>query len=85
MFDNTRGAQLIFFNKKIRALSDTCTRLSWLLCIICFVKTNVYIYMYFNSIEKMVRTKISDKVEGIVLGLLETNRSYRSIQKDLII
>jgi hypothetical protein len=39
--------------------------------------------MFFSSIEKMVRTKISDKVEGIVLGFLKTNRSYRNIQKEL--
>jgi hypothetical protein len=39
--------------------------------------------MYFSSIEKMERTKISDKVEDIVLGLLKTCRSYRSIQKEL--
>ena len=31
----------------------------------------------------MVRTKISDKVEGIVLGLLKTKHSYRSIQKEV--
>jgi hypothetical protein len=39
--------------------------------------------MFFSSIEKMVRTKISDTVEGIVLGLLETNLRYRNIQKEL--
>ena len=31
----------------------------------------------------MVRTKISDKVEGIVLRLLKTKHTYRSIQKEV--
>ena len=44
--------------------------------------------MYFVStyfvlvITKMVRTKISDKDEGIVLVLLNTKHTYRSIQKE---
>jgi hypothetical protein len=39
--------------------------------------------MYFSSIEKIVRTKMSDKIEGKILGFFKTNRSYRSIQKKL--
>ena len=31
----------------------------------------------------MVRRKISDKVEGIVVGLLKTKHTYRSIQNEL--
>ena len=31
----------------------------------------------------MVRPKISDKVEGIVLGLLRSKHTYRSIQNEL--
>ena len=43
-----------------------------------------FINTYFISIiTRMVRTKISDKVEGVVLGLLKTKHTYRSIQKEV--
>ena len=43
-----------------------------------------FINTYFILvIIKLVRTKISDKVEGIVLGLLKTKHTYRSIQKEV--
>ena len=34
-------------------------------------------------IYSMVRRKISDKVEGVVVGLLKTKHTYRSIQNEL--
>ena len=54
-----------------------------------FVYSSKGLYMYFINtyfiliITRMVCTKISDKVERIVLGLLKTKHSYRSIQKEV--
>ena len=43
-----------------------------------------FINTYFISIITiMLRTKISDKIEGIVFGLLKTKHTYRSIQKEV--
>ena len=54
-----------------------------------FVYSGKDLYMYFintyfiSIITRMVRTKISDKVERIVLGRLKTKHTYRSIQKEV--
>ena len=51
-----------------------------------FVYSGKGLYMYLINtcfISIMVRTIISDKVEGIVLGLLKTKHTYRSIQKEV--
>ena len=54
-----------------------------------FVYSDERLYMYFintyfiSSITIMVSTKISDKVERIVLELLKTKHTYRSIQKEV--
>ena len=54
-----------------------------------FVYSGKGLYMYFINtyfiliITRRVRTKISNNVEGIVLGLLKTKHTYRSIQKEV--